>query len=126
MRSILFLLAILFAAAPACAQESNGSMRAGVTILAPDRVELGQATQLVRGADGDIRLTAPLRLTHQVKPVMAVQNENGAACSLAPIGAARGDAGAWETRLRCTTPAPARAATDGNTPMRVRLLTYNN
>jgi hypothetical protein len=65
MRSILFLLAILFVPVPACAQESNGSMRAGVTILAPDRVELGQATQLVRGADGDIRLTAPLRLTHQ-------------------------------------------------------------
>lgn len=124
MRSVLLLLAILFVAAPACAQESNGSLRVGVTILAPDLVELGQATQMVRGADGEIRLTAPLRLTHQVKPVMAVRNENGADCSLAPIGATRGSAGAWETRLRCTTGAPASPA--ASTPMRVSLITYNN
>ncbi|HEX8430389.1 MAG TPA: hypothetical protein VF625_03845, partial [Longimicrobium sp.] len=70
------------------------------------------------------RLTAPLRLTHQVKPVMAVRNENGADCSLAPIGATRGSAGSWETRLRCTTGAPAPTA--ATTPMRVSLITYNN
>ncbi len=103
MRSLLLCAAALLALPlSARAQSVDGAIGVSARILAVEEVRVGTGAaaggvKMERTAGGASRMSVPLVLTHEVRPVLAVQQRPGdPPCELVEEGA--------NTRLRCTGP----------------------
>ncbi|HEX8362245.1 MAG TPA: hypothetical protein VF613_19160 [Longimicrobium sp.] len=101
MRSLLLAAAALLALPlSARAQSVGGAIGVSARILAVEEVRVGTgatagAVKLERAAGGALRMSVPLLITHQARPVLAVQQRPGdPACELVEEGSS--------TRLRCS------------------------
>ena len=99
MRSLLLLGAALLAfPLSARAQGVDGAIGVSARILPVEEVRAAAVgVTMDRAAGGTLRLSVPLVLTHQARPVVALRQRPGdPACELVEEGP--------DTRLRCSSP----------------------
>jgi hypothetical protein len=98
MRSLLLLGAALVAfPLSASAQGVDGAIGVSARILPVEEVRAAAAGVTMERASGGLRMSVPLVLTHQARPVVALRQRPGdPACELVEEGR--------DTRLRCSSP----------------------
>ena len=102
MRSLLLCAALLAIPAAARAQSVGGAVGVSAVVLAKEEVQVAAGAGFERAAGGALRLSVPLVMTHEMRPVVVLQQRPGdPACELTR-GGPRTDQG-WTARLRCTT-----------------------